>query len=105
MRSFSLLSIRCSASIVKPTFCYTSSKLLSIHLPVPLLHGPDGDDEATADAEDSCQFPQRPHPALRRREVVDHGHGEDGVETVVPERQRQVIAQQHLQAGHRNTLQ
>jgi hypothetical protein len=76
----------------------------SDHLSVPLLHGPDGDDKATADAEDSRQLPQRPHPALRRRKVVDHGHWEDGVETLVPERQGQVVAQQRLQAGDRNTL-
>lgn len=67
---------------------------------MPLFHGPDGDDEAAADSEDSCQLPQRPHPPLCRREVVDHSHGQHGVETVVPERQGQVVTKQHLQARH-----
>ena len=65
---------------------------------MPLLHGPDGDDEAAADAQNSCQLPQRSHPPLCRREVMDYSHGEHGVETVVPKWQGQVITEQHLQA-------
>lgn len=64
-----------------------------------LFHGPDSDDEAAADAEDSRQLPQRSHPPLCRREMVDYSHGEHGVETVVPKWQGQVITEQHLQAS------
>ena len=64
-----------------------------------LFHGPDGDDEAAADTEDSCQLPQRSHPPLCRREVMNYSHRQHGVETVVPKWQGEVITEQHLQAG------
>ena len=66
---------------------------------MPLFHGPDGDDKAAADTEDSCQLPQRSHPPLCRREVMDYSDGQHGVETVVPEWQGEVITEQHLQAS------
>lgn len=99
------LNITCALSVIEFLWsvCNFGSELLSVHLSVPLLHGPDGDDETTPDAEHPSQLPQRPNPALCRREVVNHSHGEHSIEALVPERQGQVIAQQHLQTGHKTT--
>ena len=57
------------------------------YLSVSLLHGPNRDDKAAADAQDTGQLPERSHPALGCRKVMDHGYREHCVKTLVPKRQ------------------
>ena len=64
---------------------------------MPLLHGPDADDDPAADPEHPGELSQRPHAALRRGDVVDHGDRQRRVHATVPERQRQVITVENLQ--------
>ncbi len=71
--------------------------VLAFESPMALLHRPDADHDPASDAEDSTHFSQSLDPTLRRGHVVDDGHGEDGVEAGIPERKREIVAEQHLQ--------
>ena len=66
---------------------------------MPLFHGPDADHDPPADPEDARQLSERAHAPLRRGDVVDDGHAEDGVQALVAERERQVITVQNLGIG------
>ena len=57
--------------------------VLRLKLPVTLLHRPDRDDDPAANPEDPGQLPDSSDPPLGGGDVVDDGHGEDGVKTVV----------------------
>ena len=70
-----------------------------LNLSVPLLHGPDADDDPAADPEHPGELSQRPHAALRRGDVVDHGDRQRRVHALVAERQRQVITVENLQCS------
>ena len=66
------------------------------YLAVTLLFGPDGDEDAAADAEDARQFAEDADAAVARRQVVQHGHRQRRVEALVAVRQPQRVADQHL---------
>ena len=57
--------------------------VLGLELPVALLQRPDGDDDPPANPQDPRQLPDGSDPPLGGGDVVDDGHGEDGVKTVV----------------------
>jgi hypothetical protein len=66
------------------------------HLPVPLLHGPDADHHPPPYPDDPGEFPESSDASFRRGDVVDDGDRQNGVQTVVAKRQRQVITEHHL---------
>ena len=70
--------------------------VLGLKLPMALLHRPDGDDDPPADPQNPRQFPDSSDTALRGGDVVDDGHGEDGVETVVLVGKSHVITDENL---------
>ena len=70
--------------------------VLRLKLPVALLHRPDRDDDPAANPEDPGQLPDSSDPPLGGSDVVDDGHGEDGVETVVLVGKSHVITDENL---------
>ena len=70
--------------------------VLGLKLPMALLHRPDRDDDPAANPEDPGQLPDSSDPPLGGRDVVDDGHGEDGVKTVVLVGQSHVITDQNF---------
>ena len=61
-----------------------------------LLHRPDRYDDPAANPQNPRQLPNGSDPTLRGGDVVDDGHGEDGVKTVVLVGQSHVITDQNL---------
>ncbi len=64
---------------------------------MPLLHGPHADDDPTADAEHPAELPESLDAPLGGRDVVDHRDAQHRVQTLVAEREAQVITVEYLE--------
>ena len=71
--------------------------VLGLELTMPLLHGPDADDDLPSYPEHPGQLSDRTHPTLGGGDVVYHSYRHDGVETLVTVRQRHVITDKNLE--------
>jgi len=71
-------------------------KLIPAHLSMSLLHGPDADHDPAPHPDDPSELPEGPDSSLCRRDVMDDGHGQDGIEALIPKRKRQIITEHDL---------